>query len=466
MKILLVQPPFLEKNITSVIKYAPMGLLALAAYLRGKKPDILLEIFDANVQDNYSLEDIIKYVLSYEPHILGLSSMTINIKSALTIAAEVKKNKPNIIVVFGGIHPTVEPKSVLAHPAVDFIVIGEGEITCDELLKNIDKPEKYALIDGLGYKENGQPIINKRRDLIKNLDELPIPAYDLIKIEKYRSPYTSRTPFVSVIRSRGCPFRCIFCGVQNMFGRIYRVQSPIRTIKEIDYLTNKFKVREIGFKDSEFVINVNNVNELCDRLIEKKYDLIWSCNARVNTTDFTLYQKKHQAGCHTISFGVESGDEEILKNLKKDITLKQAREAVSAAKKAGIKVSVNFMLGNPGETKETIAKTIKFAKDLKPDYVNFGFATPFPGTELREVALKNNWLIDKDPTAANYLKLSMNATNLSNDELGKEVNKAYFQFYFRPSYLLKRLTMLNNKDELVTSLKGLKVLLRSFLKRK
>ena len=465
MKILLVQPPFLKEEIASLTKYAPMGLIAVAGYARQNK-NIQVEIYDANAENSKNqIQETIDYIIKNNPDILGLTSMTANIEHALKICESVKKIYPKTITVIGGVHVTVAPEQVLKNKNVDFIIIGEGEVTFDQFLKKINHPKTFSQIDGLGYKENKKIIINKRRELIKNLNQLPIPAYDLLKINCYRSPYGLRTPFISMLRSRGCPFQCIFCGVQNIFGRSYRVQTPERTIQEIDYLINEFKIKEIGFKDSEFILNQENVSRLCDLLIEKKYDLTWSCNARVDCGSLELYQKMKKAGCHTISFGAESGDQNILNTIKKGITVEQIRQAVKNVKQAGIRVSVNFILGNPGDNRKTIEKTIKLAKEINPDYVAFCFSTPFPGTELREMAIKNNWLINSDLSAVAYMELTMNATDLSNEELKKYMSKAYKSFYFRPFYILKRLTMVN-KNELKTSVYGFLAVLKTIFKNK
>lgn len=464
MKVLLVQPPFIEEEITSLVKYAPMGLIALAAYIR-QDNNIDVEIYDANVEEDLTTEKIVESILGHNPKVLGLTSMTTNINSALKIARMVKIAEPSITTVIGGIHATISPGEVLSHQTIDFVVMGEGEITFNDFLKNINDQSRYKDIDGLGYKENGQIVLNKRRELIKDLNPLPIPAYDLLKVEKYRSPYGSRTPFISVIRSRGCPYRCIFCGVQNMFGHTYRTQSSQRTMEEIDYLVNTFKIKEIGFKDSEFTLNARNVSKLCDLLKDRDYDLIWSCNARVDCADLILYKKMREAGCRTIAFGAESGDQDILNTLKKDITIQKIEQAVKDCQKAKIKVSVNFMIGNPGDTRDTIEKTIELSKKLNPDYAFFSFTTPFPGTELREMAIKNNWLINPDLSAVAYMELIMNATNLSTEELKKYMDKAYRSFYLRISYVLKRLRMFN-KDEIKTSLLGLNAVIKAlFLKR-
>lgn len=464
MKILLVLPPRLREDVNSLEKYAPSGLIAVAGYIREKNKDIDVKIYDAIAEKNTSIQQTINLILENNPEILGLTSMTSNIKTAYKIAESVKKIKPNIIIVMGGVHATVAPEEVLSRGAIDFAVVGEGEITFSEFLENINHPENYKNIDGLGYKENGKIIINKRRELIKDLDQLPFPAYDLLNIKNYRSPYGIKSPFISVIRSRGCPFQCIFCGVQSMFGRVYRVQSPQRAIREIDYLVKNFGIKEIAFKDSEFTLNSKNAAEFCDLLIERNYDLAWSCTARVDCGSFELYKKMKDAGCVVITFGAEAGDQNILNIIKKGITIEQIWQAQKNAKRAGLKTSMGFMIGNPGETKETIMKSIKLAKELNLDYVAFNFTTAFPGTELDEMARKNNWFINPGSTDTAYMKLTMNATNLTNEELAKYAEKAYRSFYFRPSYILKRLTMLK-KEEIKTSIFGFLTLLKTFFKK-
>jgi len=463
MKILLVQPPFSEEGITSIIRYTPVGLIALAGYIR-EKSQANIEIYDSNVGKNHSINAITDNILQKNPQILGLTAMTTNIGRALQIAQRVKSNQPDIIVIIGGIHATISPEDVLSNEAVDYVIVGEGEITFDEFLKNINSPTEYGHIRGLGYKKNGRLIINQRRDLIKDIDELPFPAHDLLEIEQYNSPYGLKRPFVSMIRSRGCPFECIFCGVQKMFGRVYRVQTPKRTIQEIEYLINRFRVKEIGFKDSEFTLSAQNVNQFCDLLIEKNYDLIWTCNARVDCGGYELFKKMRRAGCHTVSFGAESGDQDVLNLLKKGITLQQTQQAIRNVQRAGMKASVNFMIGNPGETRETIKRTIRFSQAINPDYVYFGFTTPFPGTELSEMALKNNWLLVPDLNASlSCTRLTMNATNLSAKELNSLMRKAYWSFYFRPRYIMKRISMLN-KEEIRTSIRGLAAVLRTIFR--
>lgn len=461
MKILLIQPPVAEKNITSFM-YPPMGLISLAAVVR--EAGHIVKIHDCNLY-NQSFAQADQKINEWQPDLVGITAMTVNINHGLELAKKVKQKNKKIIVVVGGVHATVAPKDVLKDKHVDFIVIGEGERSFVNFLKALKNNDDLRKIKGIGFKKGNRLIINEREPLIDNLSELPIPAYDLLEFQKYRAPYTSRHPFMSMIRSRGCPYLCTFCGVQSVFAHKYRCQSPERTLEEIRYLVENYGVKELSFKDSEFTLDNKNVEGLCDLLIRAKFDLTWNCNGRVNNVNLKVLKKMKKAGCVGLTYGVESGDMDILKNLKKAITLDQVRRAIKMTKQAGLKTVTNFMIGNPGDTKETIEKTIAFAVELDTDYTYFGFTTPFPGTELREQAIKNKWLIRKELDAVKYEDLTMNATSLPNEKLKEYLNEAYRKFYFRPLYILRRLTKIN-KDEIQNSINGLKSILTDLYQTK
>lgn len=461
MKILLVQPPVAEKDITSFM-YPPMGLISLAATVRQAGHEVA--IHDCNLYAQ-SFNQVLAKIRETKPDLIGITAMTVNISQGLDLAKRVKKISPKIITVVGGVHATVAPEHVLRDKNVDFIVIAEGEISFNNLLLAIEKNGDLKRVKGIGYKVGAKKIINERQPLIEDVSQLPIPAYDLLEFAKYRAPYTARHPFMSMIRSRGCPYLCTFCGVQSVFAHKYRCQKPQRALEEIRYLVEHFGVKELSFKDSEFTLDVKNVEELCDLLISAKFDLTWNCNGRVNNVNLKMLKKMKKAGCVSITYGVESGDQRILDNLKKGITPDQVRGAVAISKKAGLKIVTNFMIGNPGDTKETLEKTIKFAVELDTDYTYFGFTTPFPGTELREQAIKNNWLLRKELDAVKYEDLTMNATSLGNEQLKEYLNKAYRAFYFRPKYILRRLTKLN-RDEIQNSIYGFWSIVSDFYKTK
>lgn len=439
--ILLIQPPSIAgKIILDYLKYPPMGLLYLASALRenGYKPSV----FDASIEKNSfsKLENLIK---SGDFDIFGISFSSMTAEGAFKTAEIIKSINQKSIIIAGGYHPTVLPKETISNPNFDFVVYGEGEITLPELLKKLESGETdFEKILGIAFKSEGKIKINSPRPLIENLDSLPLPAYDLIKLDAYSSPSTTRKPYISYIRSRGCPFLCNFCGVQKMFTRRYRFESPEKTIKNIDELIKNFGIKEILFKDSEFVINKKSVIDLCDLLIQKKYNLVWGANARADMVDSGLLKKMKLAGCNQITYGLESGDQNILNSIGKNITLKQAREAVKITKETGIKCVANFMFGNSGETSETMDKTIKFAVELDPDYAVFNYLIAFPGSDIYDLAIKNSWFINGEPKKFTYESLRLNATKIPVKELDKFLKKALISFYFRPKYIIKRLTHL------------------------
>ncbi len=458
MNILLLQPPLRESGVHPS-SYPPMGLTALAAYLRQNGHRV--KVFDANIEQA-TTADIVGLVKETVPTMVGITSMSANIDLAFELADAIKLLNRKIWIVAGGVHPTVAPEHTLSNKNIDVIVLGEGELTLLELVEAIATGSKFDEIKGIGIRRNGDYLYTPSRGLIADINKLPIPAYDLVNMEKYKSPYSTRKPFVFMVRSRGCVFKCTFCSNNKTYGPTFRCQTAERTVEEIEYLIEDFGVKEILFKDTELTLD-KKLGNLCDLLTDKNFDLTGSCNGRVSNVNYELLKKMKDAGCTTITYGIESGDEEILKNIKKPIRLEDAREAVKMTKELGLQVITNFMIGNPEDTKETIEKTIHFAIELDSDYTQFGFATPLPGTELRVQAEKNKWLLDTSMGPTRFDDVVMNATSLPTEELRTYLDKAYRRFYFRPSYIAKRLTHLT-PGELHNSVAGLVSIVRNTFK--
>ncbi|MFQ5956223.1 MAG: B12-binding domain-containing radical SAM protein [Candidatus Brocadiales bacterium] len=435
MNILLLQLPTGKKGVHPS-SYPPTGLTALAAYLRqhGHK----VKVFDSNIEQA-TTADMVRLVQETTSTIVGITSMSVNVGLAFELADAIKSMDKKIWVIAGGVHPTVAPEHTLSNKNIDAVVIGEGELTLLELIEAIQAGSKFDEIKGIGFRRNGDCFCTPRRELIPDISKLPIPAYDLIPMEKYKVPVSVRKPFVSMVRSRGCVFKCTFCCNAKTFGPVFRCQTPERTVAEIGYLIENFGVKEIAFKDTELTLD-KKLGDFCDLLIKKNFDLIWSCNGRVSNVNYPLLKRMKDAGCTAITYGIESGDEEILRNMKKPLRLGDVRKAVKMTKELGLKVVTNFMIGNPGDTKETIEKTIRLAIELDPDYVQFGFAAPLPGTELRDQAEENNWILNPSMDALRFDEVMMNATSLPTEKFRTYLDKAYRSFYFRPSYIAKRLT--------------------------
>lgn len=456
LRILLLYPK-MESNLFKDIKLPPLGLAYIAGALRSADHDI--KLIDANLSQNPST-DIRNVVREFMPHVVGISASTPAMQSSLEMLRSIKRMDDRIATIAGGVHPTLFPEEVARESCVDYVVYGEGEETCLELIDALSLNQEPKRVRGIVFKKEGRVWKNPPRPLIKNLDNLPMPAYDLLSMGRYYSPQIKKYPFASMITSRGCPYECIFCDAHVVFGREYRYQSAEKTLSEINELSERHNVKEVIFKDSDFTLHRGRLEAFCEALMEKNLRIHWSCNGRIGMIDKATAQKMRQAGCRLVQFGSESGDQEILDTIKKGITVKQIKNTFSMCREIGLETVANFMIGHPGETEQSLQKTIELAKEIRADYGNFGFATPFPGTELYAMACENKWLLDDfDMLNMDSEKCVMNATTLTTQRLRKMLKRLYKSFYFRPDYVLRRSLTLN-PHEWRRNFKGLVGILR------
>jgi radical SAM superfamily enzyme YgiQ (UPF0313 family) len=351
----------------------------------------------------------------------------------------------------GGVHPTIMPEEVLKNQVFDYAIRGEGEKSFLALIQGEDKRK----IGGLSFKDGNNFVHNPEGEHIKDLDTLPFPAYHLLPVEKYRPALGSykKLPAISFISTRGCPGKCTFCLGSYMGGRV-RMHSIKYIIDEIKMLQKNYGIREIHFYDDTFTTYRKKIQEFCTSLIQEKMNLSWVCFARVDFVDEKTLKLMKQAGCHQIMFGIESGNGEILKNINKMTSLDKASEAVKLTKKAGIECRAAFMLGNPGETEETIKQTMDFAKYLDPDIALYNIATPYPGTEMFKWADKNGYLITKDWSKYDLSSPVMNLPTISSEKIIEFYQKAHKDFYNRPKYLLKRLLKIRTINDVNMAFRG------------
>jgi anaerobic magnesium-protoporphyrin IX monomethyl ester cyclase len=457
MDILLINPPWYKssgniwKSVSACLPPFGLALLASLARERGFVPSIL----DCNALQ-LGLDKIEEHLPASGPKFVGISATTVLFDNALALAEIVKNKYPTVKIIMDGVHPTILPREVLSSKFVDFVIIGEGEYSLLELLSQ-KNPLK---IKGIGFKENGKIIINSSREIIPDINIFPFPAYDLLPMDKYYSAPGGykRKPSLGMITSRGCPGRCTFCK-GNVLGEKIRFRSAQKIIEEIIFLQNNYGIRDITFYDDTFTTNKQNVRDFCSLILKNKLDLTWCCFSRVDTVDQELLFEMKRAGCHQIMYGVESADKDILKNINKRITLEKVKDTIEATKKAGIDTRLAFMLGNPGETEETIKKTIKFAIFLNPDLVSFNITTPYPGTEMFAWADKNNFLLHKNWQKYDLSKPVMELPTISSKKVLEYYKKAYRQFYLRPAYVLKRLSKLKSLEDIENNFNALKSLL-------
>lgn len=408
MIILLVNPPWTRLFGRELWQY-PIGLSYLAAALEkeGHKTIVYNADFErgkvrvpsarsltkAHHQYMHALHDlempiwkeVSRVVSRFSPDMVGITIGTPQYGSALNVAKLVKKVDPTITVVAGGPHPTALPSEVVQNENFDIVVRSEGELTLPDLAQKIQE-NKLDKVLGITYKKDGKPIHNPDRSLVQNLDILPFPARHLVLYKEIYPP----NAFGPMFTSRGCPFGCVFCASNKIWGKKVRFRSPVNVIDEIRYVMDKFKTKWFRFEDDTFNLNRKRTMEICRLIKQERLDITWWCELRVGASllDEHVVREMKEAGCREVSIGVESGDANMLMKMKKGITVEEALAAAKIFKKYGIAVNAFFMLGFPWETKNEITKTMSLMRQIDPDNAVYSIATPYPGTELFEIVRK------------------------------------------------------------------------------
>lgn len=476
MKIILLNPYYqyidnfqgYMKHIGSVLP--PLGLAILGGMIRNEGHQVF--IIDGWVE-NLSRKKLIEKILSYNPDIIGIYTNTSSFYYTKRIIESLRILNENVILVAGGPHATVIPEKTMKDcPELDFIVIGEGEITFSNLIKALDNDstqytsqkinnirmrfwnKKYKEIRGIAFRNSYDLniIITEPANLIENLDDTPFPAWDLLELEKYKPSRANyyRLPSYTLMTSRGCPYNCSFCS--KPMGKKVRFKSASRVFEEIKQLYDNYNAKEIIFEDDCFTLNKNRNNELFRLMRENKIDIKWSCLTRVDIINDDMLKKMKKNNCWRIGYGVESGNEEILSKMQKGFTKAKITEAFKITKKNKINIRAFFILGNLYDTQETIRQTIDFAKKLNPDLAQFSYFVPYPGTLDYNYAVSKK-LIDPDYYLKNPLsdyhylkKLVYIPFNLTESKLKYYQKVALREFYLRPRYILKQMKNLSNFD--------------------
>lgn len=458
MKVLLINPPtdnlvktFAPDSITEEMGfYPPLGLLYIAAYAQKIHGDrFQFQVLDTQVE-RLSYSQLEKELKKRDPDLVGISCMTFLLVDALHVANIVKKVNPQTRVVVGGTHPTIYPAEMLMQPQIDLIVQGEGEYTFSEMLAALEEGRSLEDIPGLGFKSQEKNVINPARDFIQDLDALPFPDRSLLPTQKYFNVLgESKVLMTSLLTSRGCPFDCIFC--TNKDGRVCRMRSPENVLEEMEACYAE-GITDFDIIDDTFTINQKRALAIADLILERGLKITMDLRARVDTVDQKLLDRLVAAGCNRIRFGVESGDPGVLKNLRKGITLEQVRSAYRMAKKAGIVTFAYFMLGSPGETEKEVEDSIRLAKEINPDFVQFLITTPFPATDLYQLGIETGVL-----NGDYWREFSANPSgdfvpqwwteNFTHEELEKWQKRAHVQFYYRPAYIWSQLKQIKSVKE-------------------
>ncbi len=455
MKVLLVNPAqrFLYENtkIKTGAIYSPVLSLATVAGPLVKE-GVDVEIIDLNLEEGGKLFSKIK---DMDVKYVGITFTTPLYTEAKTLARELKKTRPDIVLICGGVHATSMPSDVLKESDFDIAVIGEADHTLADIIKNLDNLFK---IDGICFKKGNEIITTKPRGYVEDLDRLPYPAWELYDVKRYRSTalLTENNPVGWFETSRGCIFQCVYCN-KNIFGRKFRVKSPKRVVDEMEYML-KCGFNEVHIADDGFTTDMKRAEQICDEIMRRGIKVSWATIAgiRVDRVNPVLLKKMKQAGCYLVCYGIESGNEEVLRIINKGITLKQVREAVRWSKEAGLEVFGYFMLGLPGDTKKSMEDTIRLAVELDLDIAKASITVPLPTTPLFEDLERKGRIKTHDWAKYNlYLPAKEIYDHPLEDweTIEKYYSRFYRKFFFRVSYILKTLIRVLKKRKLCTYIK-------------
>lgn len=442
---------------------APLGLANLAAVTRAQ--GYQTEILDP-LPSQLSQQETVERIQEAYPRWVGFTATAVSIHKAAELAGLLKKSNPEITTIIGGVQLSALPKEMMEEfPSFDLGVVGEGEQTILELLCCLQEGGKLREINGLIIREDGELRFTNSREYIKDLDQVPFPAWDLLPdIRKHYQPAAfncRRFPASSILTSRGCSGKCTFCDL-SLFRNYCRSFSAEYVLEMIRVLRDNYGIREISIHDDNFLMYRPRLLKLCELLIDKEWNLSWSCNGRVDQVTPEVLHFMHRAGCWQIGYGIESGSDEILERIKKGVNLEQITRAVHWTREAGIRVRGYFMLGCPGETRETIMKTINFAKTSGVDDFQITYFTPFPGSESFRNAEKYG-KFTKDYRRMNTWFPVFIPEALTRETLESYYRKAFREFYLRPKTIWSYLKMVRNTRHFLHLLQGLRGLLSLLL---
>jgi len=442
----------------------PLGLLYLGTYLI-ERTKHRAEVLDAHVR-GMSFADIEAHVRRTRPDAVGITAMTYTLIDALDAARAVKRADPSIPVILGGPHTALFPREAVALPEIDYAILGEGEVP---LAKLLDRIEETGRLPGTGWRgEDGLPregactddlpavldkctTMQKHRYFYQDLDELPIPRRDLLGHSAYSTVVSRRPPTTIMVSSRGCPYACSFCYTAG--GKKYRERTPEGVVEEMRRAT-ELGIHEFLFFDETFTINKQRIYDICDAIIASGIDVTWDVRARVDCVDYPLLQRMKRAGCGRVQYGIESGTQRVMDILNKGTTLEQARDAIRMTRKAGLSTYADFMIGAPGETREEIHETLRFAQRLSLDFVHFSVTMPLPNTVLHRMAVRQGIITDdtwrdfaSNPTSA--FEVPYWTEVFTRAELDELVTHCIKSCYLRPRYMWQTLRRVRSVGELV-----------------
>jgi len=430
----------------------PLWGAILAGFIRDRGYSVVL--YDAEVE-NWDYEQTAQKIQQIKPLLAAIvvsgtnpSASTMNMTGAGEIISILRELDPTIKTLLMGLHPSALPERTTIEEPVDFVCQGEGFYTISKLLDALKNNAKDFPIEGLWYKKKGQVVSNPRPSLVKNLDEIPQPAWDLLEINKYRAHnwhcfdnIGNRQPYAILYTSLGCPFHCSFCCINALFGKnIIRYRGIDKVVDDIDFLVNKYGVKNIKIIDEMFAMNEKRVVQLCDKIIERGYDLNMWAYARVNTVTEKMLAKMKEAGINWLAYGFESGSKRVIEDVTKGYKIELVEKIVKMTYDLGIYICGNYIFGLPEDDFDSMNETLKLMLDINAEWANIYCAMAYPGSALYEMAVQKGWTLPESWQGYSqyaYESLPLPTKYLSSGEVLSFRDYAFSTYFENPRYLNK-----------------------------
>jgi len=452
-RVLLFRPPDPLQDSALLSHTRPMNLAYLAAVLRTAGFDAVIIDYETTPYSTQHLQQLIERV---RPGVAAISCTTPTVVSAAQLAAAIKSFAPETALVIGGAHASALPQQTMEEfPVFDYLVVGEGEMTLQELCMRIRDGGKDNAIPGLVFRENGSLTVTEPRPLMADLDVIPFPARDLIDYTTQAGHssrgFSNKLLSTELFTSRGCPFGCSFCAIQATFGRNVRFRDPLFIEDEVRRMVKDHHFNHVVIADDTFTLQPDRAAAISEILCRGGITS-WNCDTRVNTVSLELLRIMNRCGCEKVAFGVESGSQRVLDLIGKDITVEQVHKAVYWAKQAGIRhIEGNFIIGcDPSETADDLERTRELITSLPWTFVSVAVIVPYPGTPVREQMLSAG-LIDRHVGWEDYVifgkQPGWRTEHFSADALLQHQRSLTRSFYLRPSYILSRLASIRSRGE-------------------
>jgi len=464
VKILLVHPPQRLKPAQRALEniMPPLSLMYLASSLRKAGHEVkILDLYAEPLAPLPALEEMLRF----KPELAGFATYPGSIDEVYSLVKALRAGAPEVFIALGGLYASYLPELALSQCPADAAVLGEGEETLTELAAAVGGDGELAKVSGLCYRKHGSTFRTAPRAVRMKLDTLPWPAYDLINFDAYLLPPTRSVTggrVSSVLSARGCNFNCSFCSHHYGYFCHVRSRDPADVVKEMKHVAGKYGVKEFRFEDCAFTAEPERAKKICALLKESLPGIAWNCDVRADTASDALFSAMKEAGCRRVFLGVETGSQKLLGGLgaNKDIRLDQVREAVKLAKKYGLRMNCSFVLGLPGETRETALESLAFALELDPDYAMFSVLMPVVGSRIFDQAVKEGKINPVTYRGGHYLSTYagpeeiVEVCGLKAAELAGLMRSFNRKFYSRPGYALRRLASVRSFAELRNLARG------------